>query len=310
MADPGRRARKGGVKTTIPTADRRNTSIQLGDHRASRPGTPIGFCCTFARRLERPRSRPVPFKVPWSPPTNPSAPLPSPSPPPATPAAATQPAGSSSSGSRAPSQAAQNASVNRLRDHSGRLESSRRPPGAFKAAVTHPANSATTFSGALDPLDKVCGHLFRRLEADRRAKGLAGPPDPTGPGLGTPRIYIRIPVTTTTTSGGRPRRSIRRSRASRRRSPRKRRGARRSWRKSRSRPRRRPRRRPSRSPSWRRGRRRSPSPRRRSAQDRCSSVHCEASAREGDAVLRRSDDAAVRLVYVGMLPPPGSAKGF
>jgi len=183
--------------------------------------------------------------VPWSPPTNPSAPLPSPSPPPATPAAATQPAGSSSSGSRAPSQAAQNASVNRLRDHSGRLESSRRPPGAFKAAVTHPANSATTFSGALDPLDKVCGHLFRRLEADRRAKGLAGPPDPTGPGLGTPRIYIRIPVTTTTTSGGRPRRSIRRSRASRRRSPRKRRGARRSWRKSRSRPRRRPRRRPA-----------------------------------------------------------------
>jgi hypothetical protein len=210
MADPGRRARNGVVKTTIPTADRRNTSIQLGDHRASRPGTPIGLCCTFARRLERSRSRPVPFKVPWSPPTNSSAPFQAPPHPLATPSAATQANGSSPSGSRARPHAAQNGSVNRLRDHSGRLESSRRPPGTIKVAIIHAANSATTVSGALEPLDKVCGHLFRRLEADHRPKGLAGLPNFRGLSHGNPRIYIEIPVTTPTTSGGRPRRSIRR----------------------------------------------------------------------------------------------------
>jgi len=59
-------------------------------------------------------------------------------------------------------------------------------------AIIHAANSATTVSGALDPPDKVCGHLFRRLEADRRPKGLAGPPNFRGLTLGTPRIYIKI----------------------------------------------------------------------------------------------------------------------
>ena len=62
-------------------------------------------------------------------------------------------------------------------------------------AGAHAANPATTLLGALIPLDKVCGHLLRRLEPDRRPKRLAGPPAPTGPGPGTLRIYNRIPVT-------------------------------------------------------------------------------------------------------------------
>lgn len=186
----------------IPTADRRNTSIQLGDHRASRPGTPIGFCCTFARRLERSRSPPVPFKVPWSPPTNSSTPFQAPPHPLDTPSAATQATGSSPGGSRARPHAAQNGSVNRLRDHSGRLESSRRPPGTIKVAIIHAANSATTVSGALDPLDKGCGHLLRRLEADHRPKGLTGTPDTRGLGLGTPRNYTEISVAKKLKQGG------------------------------------------------------------------------------------------------------------
>jgi hypothetical protein len=48
-------------------------------------------------------------------------------------------------------------------------------PGALKGTWNPAAKSATTMAGALDPLNKIGSHLRRRLEPDRRPKGLAEP---------------------------------------------------------------------------------------------------------------------------------------
>ena len=188
-AAPGRVASKPRSRRPIAETPRSKsaTSVQAAMR------IPLGICCTLPSHLEgrRLRASPVQGAVLTSHKnlrTSPK-PLTTPSPPrrlvPNPPDSA--PADLAPSSSRR-----QNASVNRLRDHSGRLEPPETSPGAFKVASPHAANSATTLSGALDPLDKTCGHLLRRLEADHRPKGLAGPPDPRGPGLRTPRNYTEI----------------------------------------------------------------------------------------------------------------------